>query len=332
MRIEVTAFLLPHIGDEYSQCADRFHYDKATKSFAIADGVGNSLFPGDWAMLLCEDFVKHPDIFTENSILVREDELIKDWEKSRDERVSNLTDDEKFIFEMGLEKADFAASTFVGLSLGSKEWKCQAIGDSYLIVLDNDFNIIETVASMKGKEFDNYPEYFGSKKGHNNGEIIPSTGGYENVQYLVLMTDAISDWFLSDKTDNEKRKELLSLANHQDYERFINEERQLGNLKDDDTSMLVLKLENDGLEDFVFDFKDIDKIEDFIAKENKQIKEEADVIHENKVEEIQSIESVKLDIKRNFDNILNDGKGSNIKYMRKIIKNLNKCKDILLKK
>jgi hypothetical protein len=332
MRIEVTAFLLPHIGDEYSQCADRFYYDKATKSFAIADGVGNSLFPGDWAMILCKDFVKHPDKFTENSILVREDELIKDWEKSRDERVSNLTEDEKFIFEMGLEKADFAASTFVGLSLGLKEWKCQAIGDSYLIVLNNDFKIIETVASMKGKEFDNYPEYFGSKKGHNNGEIVPSTGGYENVQYLVLMTDAISDWFLSDKTDNEKRKELLSLDNHQDYERFINEERQSGNLKDDDTSMLVLKLENDGLEDFIFDFKDIDKIEDFIAKENKQIKEDADDTHQKIVEDIQSIESVKLEIKKNYDNILNERKGSREKNVRKIIRNLKKIEGILHKK
>ena len=199
MRIEVTAFLLPHIGDEYSQCADRFSYDEDTKSFAIADGVGNSLFPGDWAMSLCEDYVKHPDIFTEDSKLVRENELIKKWEKKRDERVANLNEDERFIFEMGLEKADFAASTFVGISLGLNEWKCQAIGDSYLVVLNKFFEIIETVASMKGKEFDNFPEYFGSKKGQNNGEIITSKGDYEDITYFALMTDALSDWFLSNK-------------------------------------------------------------------------------------------------------------------------------------
>lgn len=269
MRVELTAFILPHVGDEYSQCADRFSYDEANMSFAIADGVGNSLFPGDWAKLLCDDFVKHPDMFTEDSKLIREHELIEKWERNRDSRVENLSEDEKFIFEMGLSKADFAASTFIGLTLSKNGWECQAIGDSYLFVLGKDYELINKVASMDGKDFDNYPEYFASKVGQHNGTIIKREGDYKGVTCFALMTDALSDWFLSDATNQSSKKQLLSILNHQDFEKFINNERQMGNLKDDDTTMLVLKIIQDGKEELILEKKTVDKIDDLLEKQDE---------------------------------------------------------------
>ena len=267
MQINYSAFILPHVGDLYSQCADRFSCGEANNCFAIADGVGNSLFPGEWATILCEDYIKHPDIFSSDSKLVREEELIKQWEQQRDERVSNLNDDERFIYEMGLDKADFAAATFVGLSLDKKGWKCQAIGDSYLFIIDKSFEIIEKVASMDGHEFDNFPEYLASKKGQDNGTIIERSGSYDNVAFFVLMTDALSDWFI--ETTPEKRKNLLCIKNHSDFESIIDKERQQLALKDDDTTILFLKIYEDDNKEITFysSPEQVDNIQSLISKE-----------------------------------------------------------------
>lgn len=267
MLIKYSAFILPHIGDKYQQCADRFSYNETNQCFAIADGVGNSLFPSEWSQLLCDDFVKHPTSFIEEDHLQREDELIKEWEKQREVKITNLSEDEKFIFEVGLEKADFAASTFVGLSLDKSGWNCQAIGDSYLFLVDEKYNITKKVASMDGHDFDNFPEYFASKKGQNNGKVVNTAGDYNNVAYFALMTDALSDWFL--EASQEKRKELLNLSNHKDYEIFIDQERQKMILKDDDTTLLILRIEHNDNENLEFQSSP-DRLDDI----NNLIKEE----------------------------------------------------------
>ena len=272
MQIDYSAFILPHVGDSISQCADRFSCGIANHCFAIADGVGNSLFPGEWASLLCEDYISHPNDFSADSKLKREEELISQWEHLRDEHVSNLTDNEKFIYEMGLDKADFAACTFVGLFLDDYGWKCLAIGDSYFFVIDKEYNIIDKVASMIGRDFDNFPEYFASKKGNNNGEVVEESGTYENVAYLALMTDALSDWFI--EANNEERKELIGIRTHDVFADFVDKRRQQMSLKDDDTTMVILQLKNDNNDDIVYNKNHIDKIDDLLSEEIFNIEKE----------------------------------------------------------
>lgn len=304
MLIEYSAFILPHIGDKYQQCADRFSYSETNQCFAIADGVGNSLFPSEWAQLLCDDFVKHPTIFSEESHLLREDELIKEWEKQRETKITNLSEDEKFIFEVGLEKADFAASTFVGLSLDKNGWNCQAIGDSYLFLVDEKYDIIKKVASMDGHDFDNYPEYFASKKGQNNGRVVKSAGDYNDVAYFALMTDALSDWFL--EAPQEKRKELLNLSNHQDYEMFIDQERQKMILKDDDTTLLILRIEHNENENLEFQSSP-DSLDDIniLISEEKKSEGMSNLDNENKVEDTSMETLPKDNNKENIETIKN---------------------------
>lgn len=266
MKITYSAFILPHVGDKYRQCADRFGCGETKQCFAIADGVGNSLLPEVWASLLCKDYTEHPDIFYEDSHLVRMDSLIEEWEKQRTKYEANLTDDTRFIYEMGLRKADYAASTFVGLKLNSNGWICEAIGDSYLFVLDKQCDIIKKVASMDGRAFDTFPEYFASRKGEDNGKVVKVTGSYENVACFALMTDALSDWFISTESSSSKAK-MLSIRSHLEFEQFVNQERNAGRMKDDDTTLVILNIQHDDNNDFSFIKQDIDSIEDLISQE-----------------------------------------------------------------
>ena len=331
MHIEYSAFILPHIGDKYSQCADRFSCGETNQCFAIADGVGNSLFPSDWATLLCNDFIKNPISYSENSHLIREDELIMEWEERRNTHISNLTDDERFIYEMGLDKADFAAATFVGLSLDEKEWRCQAIGDSYLFIVDSSFNILKKVASMDGKDFDNFPEYYASKKDKNNGTVVEYTGDYQGVAYIALMTDALSDWFID--ASPTKRENLLKIRNHSDYESFIDNERQVMAIKDDDTTMVVLKIEQDGNDMITLhsEFDQIDKIDELILnkKNNTAVNDvtEASIIAESINSKGEEIENEIVVAEPCISNIKIEIEGGDIDKIRRIerkYKNSNK--------
>lgn len=261
---------MPHVGDLYSQCADRFAIGTDKNCFAIADGVGESLFPYDWAELVCEDFIANPNLFCENNKLVRENALIEAWNQKRDERTANLTETELFLFEMGLEKADFAACTFVGLSIDKKQWQSLALGDSYLFVLDKNLEIIESVASQKGEEFSNFPEYFASQAEKNHGKTIKVCGDINKVTYFVLLTDAISDWFI--KVDTEKRKELLAISDMQSFHSLVNKERENGNMKDDDTTAVIIEVVHDDSDDIKYTKLYNTNISDLIEEEEKCLK------------------------------------------------------------
>lgn len=274
MKIRYKAFILPHLGDPYRLCADRFSIREKEKAFAISDGVGNSLFPEVWAKSLCDDYVQTPGDFICDNCLCREKELIDLWEKIRNERVESFTSDELFIYEMGLGKADFAAATFVGLSLSVDKWFCWALGDSYLGILDQDYNIVKQIASMAGTPFDNYPEYFASKKGLNNGAPISDSGSIKDGRFFVLMSDAISDWFFSEERTTDQRKSLLDIETHEEYCSFIGDLRSKGELKDDDTTIVVLSLDDDGSAGLSFERLEVDSIEDFIENDVKAPGEE----------------------------------------------------------
>lgn len=274
MIIRYKAFILPHLGDPYRLCADRFSISEKEKAFAISDGVGNSLFPEVWAKSLCDDYVQTPDDFICGYCLCREKELIDGWEKIRDKRVASFTPNQLFIYNVGLANADFAAATFVGLSLSVDKWFCWALGDSYLGILDQDYNIVKKVASMTGKPFNDYPEYFASKKGHNNGAPISDSGSIKDGRFFVLMSDAISDWFFSEERTAGQRKSLLDIETHEEYCSFIGGLRSKGELKDDDTTIVVLSLDDDDSAGLSFEELEVDSIDYFIENDVKAPGEE----------------------------------------------------------
>lgn len=267
MELRYKTFIMPHVGDLYSQCADRFAIGTDKNCFAIADGVGESLFPYDWAELVCKDFIANPNLFCEDNKLVRESQLIKAWNQKRDERTANLTETELFLFEMGLEKADFAACTFVGLSIDKKQWQSLALGDSYLFILDKNLEIIESVASQKGEEFSNFPEYFASQAEKNHGKTIKVCGDINKASYFVLLTDAISDWFI--KVDTDKRKELLAVSDMPSFHSLVNKERENGNMKDDDTTAVIIEVVHDGSEEIKYTEVYNTNIHELIEEEEK---------------------------------------------------------------
>lgn len=263
---------MPHAGEPYGLCADRFAVNKENVAFSISDGVGNSLFPELWAKLICDDFVNHrrsDDTSEKNPI--REEQLIEKWEGLRDKIVESFDDDQKFIYEMGLAKADYAAATMVGLDITQNLWKCWALGDSYLAILDSNYNILKTVSSMSGQPFGCYPEYFASKIGYNNGNVSFEKDIIEGKKYFVLMTDALSEWFLSTDRTKDEIEQLINVESHDDFCRFVEEMRQCQKMNDDDTTVVILTIDESEIDKEIKVVKlAVDNIDELICSEKSE--------------------------------------------------------------
>jgi hypothetical protein len=86
----------------------------------------------------------------------------------------------------------------------------------------------------------------------------------------VLLTDAISDWFI--KVDTEKRKELLAISDMQSFHSLVNKERENGNMKDDDTTAVIIEVVHDDSDDIKYTKLYNTNINNLIEEEEKCLK------------------------------------------------------------
>ena len=269
MRLSYSAFLMPHAGEGFSYCADRFGYNEGNNCFSIADGVSQSLFPEIWAKLVCDRFLDNPKDFIDTNGNIKDlHTLVTQWENLRDDRISKMSEDEKFIFEMGCEKCRYAACTFVGFVLDAESWNAWALGDSYLFVLNEQLEILDKVSSLKDDKFSVFLDYFSRDKVGKEGSVVSKRGSLKDVAYFVLMTDALAEWFLS--VDVDARKEFIRIKTHDEFERLVVRERNCKRLKDDDSTAVVITVEHDETESLQYSRLFVDDIDDLIQCEESE--------------------------------------------------------------
>ncbi len=259
MIVKYSAFIVPHGGEGYNNCQDRFLINKDTCSFGVADGVSQSFSPSTWAEIVCENFVNNPEDFVSEDETKWKNQNIacSHFASKTQQEQSELSENEKFFFELQKEKYEFAACTFVGLHISHKDCKVICIGDSYLVACNNG-KIIDTVPTVKNSGFDNFPDYL-SSNGKNNGKIRVKDIDFDIVTSLFIMTDALAEWLLTGSEEG-KIGQLMNINTHEDFVAFVEEERISHRLKDDDTTLVRICIEKDFSEQIVFVPEAIDDI------------------------------------------------------------------------
>lgn len=282
MNIEIKGFIIPHNGEPYYTCADRYAVEPCTKAMAIADGVGGSLYPSFLSDRITTDFVKNPTNLFDNKSL----SLTKDYSSELDiyyqHRYSELSAVKQQILDLKAEQTNASSCTFVGCYIENNRLRYYTLGDSYLFFIAKD-GTMGKYSSMDGKEFDVYPEYF-STDGKHNGKMksgdFPIQDGI-----LLMMTDALSDWFIKYyEEDKSLLNRLLSLNNHREYKEFCNNELALGRLHDDDCALLIAEISNTDKQKVLFSIKHMDNIADLSDKELQEVVQ----IKEAEIKEIKS--------------------------------------------
>lgn len=275
MKCTINGFIYHKSSEDFIDCYDRYAVNESKLKFAIADGVSKSFFSGIWADLIVKTFVNDPgELFFNRSELMKR---IQDEWLNKIKEIVNKPEQKYFVKNRFFQGAA-AAATFVGLQFIKTDantyiWEAFALGDSHLFFVPNKSaelnqtnNFKSHLISLSSKtspEFDNYPDFFESRQENHKGKIKMKTGQLmEGVFYL--MTDALSEWFIR---DTEKAiDEIDSWENQIDFEKRIENLRSSG-MTNDDSAILIIRIEEDGNNELLFDNIDLSDIDKLIQSE-----------------------------------------------------------------
>ncbi len=182
---------------------------------AVADGATETSFSGLWAKILCDAYVAG-----QTSL----EELQKQWL----EQVSSQ--ELPWYAEQKLESGAYAA--FVCLTLYQAEksviWKAKAIGDSCLFHIRGD-QLLKSFPIDTWQDFNNSPLLMASRADRNEEALAGVKvleGQCEGGDVFLLMSDAISNWFLRRHHEHGDAVKLLEeVSNQEDLEKLCKQER-----------------------------------------------------------------------------------------------------------
>jgi len=312
MQIIINGFIYHKTAERYADCFDRYGVNTQTNKFAISDGVSKSFFPGIWADLLIDFFIKNEKRI--NIADIKSYKLIQDEWIKRVGEIVNKPNQKYFVRNFFIQGRP-AAATFVGLHFfeegGSLKWEAFALGDSFLFFVPSYLtNVRDTLdnitylSSKKDFEFNNFPDFFDSRSNTNKGKIRQKKNELKSGTFY-LMTDALSEWFISEK---QRAMQIISEWKTQsDFEQSIISLRKQ-TLQNDDSAILIIKVVEDNSDKInykniaVTDFSGLLEIEkgevEKLEVENKKIQKKESTVKENS-DSIASNESQDVKNKKN---------------------------------
>ena len=240
MRYEIKCFIKPHPDYGYDNCEDRIAINTNAKRFAVADGMTESYLSHLFADIITKRYVAEgfsggdPDTFVTN--LINGDEW-KEKAHKEEKRIENTIYYNRLLRKKRI--CDYAASTFVGVTIKDNELYYLVIGDSCLFITDDNFKLKEVYPDLVKEGFNNHPSCVTSN-GEIRGEII---SGEISIQsgYIFLLTDKISKWFLEHVEDNYcSGNRIWDFASHDEMFKILQEEYESRNLEGDDVAIIAI--------------------------------------------------------------------------------------------
>lgn len=278
-RMKVRAYITHKQSEKYSDCADYFGICPPNKRVAVSDGVSQSIMPLEWAKILVNAFINN-NWDPETGVSSLQSEWFKEANAYlNDQRVQG---NNPWMLENCITNRDGAGATFCGIEfLDDSRWKAKILGDSCLVLLDENNEILEIVSSKDGK-FDNRPDYFDSFK-EQRGTVKTKEGELKGHK-ILLVSDPFSELFQNYQTSVEVKDiidKILSLSNYNSYIQLVDEYRKLYHMHNDDSTLVIIeydkKAEFDILEEFNLDLLQENEIK---AEEDKKKEAKKDEIEE----------------------------------------------------
>ena len=244
MKINLTGFFVPKAGEELESCADSLSVDVSNMAFSVADGVTQSLYPAIWSRILTSEYVKSPQTFLVSTPQGKnvKPSLAVFFDQKFQAKYNSLEPRKRRIVDISKENTPCAASTFVGLHIKGADMYVDTIGDSVVFIYDKNTHQTSAICSMP-LTFNNLPEYVtsqNSKKGEFKTMKFPLA---ESV--IFAMTDALADWYNAQQDKQLVTENLAAIKTHTEFAAFVSKLRSNRALKDDDTTMLVLDVQED---------------------------------------------------------------------------------------
>lgn len=214
---------------------DRVARSIDNRSCALSDGASISFDSAPWASILSQRFVANPDISRDWL-----HDAITEYQLSYDRELMSWSHQAAF------DRGSFATLLGVVCSADGLRARAFAYGDTLLAIMDKG-KLVQTIPYSSADEFDQSPKLLSTSILENNElddeaiscswhEILIS--GHEELA-ILLMTDAIGHWLLS-QSDSNRALSLLALNDDDSFSNFIEAERAEGRMRRDDSSLVVI--------------------------------------------------------------------------------------------
>ncbi len=229
---------VPKRGYTAEECEDAWAAAAAAGRFAVSDGASESAFAGLWARLLVEGFLK-----------AKRPRDMAGWLGEARRQWSAAVMGLELPWYAEMKRAEGSYATLLGLHMrparGNRpgRWRAVAVGDSCLVRVRADGAV--RAFPLKGSaEFDNQPRLIRSRGEMPEGTRYAS-GSLAPGDRLLLMTDALAQWFLRTCEDGGcPWEEIAGLFGAETAEAafaaWVEDRRSGGALRDDDVTLLVV--------------------------------------------------------------------------------------------
>ncbi|VWB09534.1 hypothetical protein BLA6860_00265 [Burkholderia lata] len=222
--------------DEPKRNEDAVCIDEGRGVFAVSDGASQSFDSRAWARLLVSRFVEQPAVNPEWVDVARQD-----YDRSWD--YDSLSWSEQMAFDRG------SFSTLLGCEWREhlRDLEIFAVGDTIAVHLEGA-SIVQSYPYTAAHEFDQRPQLLSTRAEANRFVHSPSFNKNSGTVWhlnegsvVLLMTDALGQWLLSQQGGAEPRLNMLLSANTKTaFTELVLGQRSEGTLRIDDTSLLVL--------------------------------------------------------------------------------------------
>ena len=217
---------------------------------AVSDGATQSSFSNYWANLL----VQRAQQSSQRRLKTEICKAQKSWKEYIALR------DLPWHAEIKVRKGAHATLLWLQIDKFKKKtggkWKALAIGDTCLFQI-SDNNLICSFPITDSNDFDNTPKLINSITSNYKNiwdeYVVKEKGAWENNDQFFLLTDALAYWFLNEyRIGNNPSEEIhtrvIQFNNSEEmYSAWINDLRNEGRLRNDDTSLVWLKLIGDAI-------------------------------------------------------------------------------------
>ena len=228
------SFVVPKDGHAADECEDALACNNPAGRFAVADGASESIYAGEWARLLCEAFVADASA----------GDGIGPWLGAAQKRWRDHVHGRPAPWHVAEKLEDGAFATFLGLTVGPDQWQAVATGDTCLFVVRDD-GLRAAFPVPAAAAFGTRPDLLGSRQ---TGRVRAAAvqGTLAAGDRLLLMTDALAEWFLAAHEAGTRPWHELAALTAADFPAWVAGRRAAGKLKNDDVTLVAIELGGGG--------------------------------------------------------------------------------------
>ena len=235
MNTSATAWWAPKSGNTASEYEDAYAVKPEALRFAVADGASETSFARQWAELLVEGFVQDAPSAAELHDFITPLQAV--WAEGQKGKATAWYAERKA--QAG------AFSSLLGVSIDGDRWRAVAVGDSCLFVVRSG-KVLRAFPLERAEQFSNRPSLLSSVSRANTGvwnDVVAVEGELAANDRLLLMTDALAQWFLVEAEMGRRPWAALSkVTTPEQFAAYIDCLRAGGALRNDDVTLVSVEV------------------------------------------------------------------------------------------